>query len=700
MCIILLNSMQSLFSVIKTRHFWLRAFFVTSVAYLVIFGINLVVLALWCGINMQTYPTDGTFQLYNPLRRMLAGQAPGGDFPFFHGIGVPYIHFLPYYILGHNLFAAETTKWLISPLLFFVVNGIFLFAFFRDTKKTVAGLAVIVGIASLWMFGSFYPSNSLISIRTTFPMLVAAALIWQTSRTLRIKYLPPLKLNILIATFLLAAAVLCGTEQGLAAIIAYLCIRSYHYVKDSSLSYKSKTLGLLLEAFLIGLFTLILLWLLSHGHVSQTLRYALIEVPGDQGWYFGGPPNLYLSFGNIITGLLHFEMIYMYPLLALGGFATYRILKHDLHPKLHPAIYFFLCYGLIVFIVSSTGYFLPSAHLIPLQRGLVLIAVIAFVIWLYDEKSKVRLTKKALLVITTAFLALLTCWSIVRTVAMDPVEVAKKSIIARHSDDFYPLSNEWRKDVNDILPAIPINATIWSTYTGVFDSIRGQLNPSSGGEDYIIHALGDERRATYVNDFAKQKPDYVITMRPAFFVYEEWLWAQNWSFYKELFTHYKVVKLSDMHVLWRHDKMLEPDTRPYTKVSVQNNQWKLPDNNSDKPQLFEVKIGYAASANLGIGQLDRIPRYLVNTDKGGITVCPVSLPSTKNTFVFPLIVAAHSNETIVNAAAKGILPTSSLNINSVELRELPLPGSTRDLFYDNTQSPPEIKIYKVNCNQH
>lgn len=653
---------------------------------------------------MQTYPTDGTFQLYDPLRRLIAGQSPGHDFPFFHGIGVPYIHFPLFYILGHNLFAAETTKWLVSPILFFITSSAFLYAFFRDLKKTMVGLAIIVGIASLWMFGSFYPSNSLLSIRTTFPMLAAAALIWQTNRVIKIKYLPPLKYNLFVVMFLLAAAVLCGTEQGLAAIIAYLLVRAYQYITDPLLSRILKISGFLVECFLISLFTFFLLWLLSHNHVAETLHYALLDVPSDQGWYFGGPPNLYLSFGNIITGLLHEEMVYIYILIAFGGFATYQILKHKILPLLHPAIYFFLCYGLIVFLVSSTGYFLPSAHLIPLQRGLVLIGVIAITIWLYDEKSKIRLFKKhtltIALIVTTALLAFLAGWSIVRMVAMNPVEVVKKSMVARHADDLYPLSAEWREDVNDILPAIPEKASIWSTYTGVFDSIRGEMNPSSGGEDYIIHALGDARRETYVSDFTTMKPNYVITMRPGFFIYEEWLWEHNWDFYKQLFTHYKVVRLGSMHVLWQYDNSLAPDTRPFNKIAVRDSQWDLPKNDTDKPTLFEVKVNYAASVHLGIDQLNKISRYLVNTNEGGITECPVSLPPAKNTFIFPVIVAAHHGTTTVSAAAKGILPTASLDIKSVEYRELPLPSSTRDLFYDNTQSPPDIKIHKIDCNQH
>ena len=42
---------------------------------------------------MDSYGANGTFQLYNPLRRLLDGEALARDFSFFHGVGVPLLHF-------------------------------------------------------------------------------------------------------------------------------------------------------------------------------------------------------------------------------------------------------------------------------------------------------------------------------------------------------------------------------------------------------------------------------------------------------------------------------------------------------------------------------------------------------------------------------------------------------------------------------
>jgi len=49
---------------------------------------------------------DGPFQLFNALRRIDAGQLPGRDFPAFHGLGLPLVHYPFYRALGGDLLAS------------------------------------------------------------------------------------------------------------------------------------------------------------------------------------------------------------------------------------------------------------------------------------------------------------------------------------------------------------------------------------------------------------------------------------------------------------------------------------------------------------------------------------------------------------------------------------------------------------------
>jgi len=61
---------------------------------------------------------DGPFQLYNSLRRIFVGQRGGADFQFFHGIGIPYLHYIPFRLLGGNFIASELTRESVSSVLY------------------------------------------------------------------------------------------------------------------------------------------------------------------------------------------------------------------------------------------------------------------------------------------------------------------------------------------------------------------------------------------------------------------------------------------------------------------------------------------------------------------------------------------------------------------------------------------------------
>src|SRR3954469_21170580 len=83
-------------------------------------------------------PVDGPFQLFNALRRIAAGQRGGADFQFFHGMGVPYLHYLPFRLFGGGFLASEITRQLISIIAYPAVLVVFFRAFTRDWPRTLA----------------------------------------------------------------------------------------------------------------------------------------------------------------------------------------------------------------------------------------------------------------------------------------------------------------------------------------------------------------------------------------------------------------------------------------------------------------------------------------------------------------------------------------------------------------------------------
>lgn len=263
-----------------------------STLYILAFVCYAILAALGHGIAMDSYAANGTFQLYNPLRRLFEGEVLAKDFPFFHGVGVPILHFPIFSLLGHGVFAAEVAKSLVSPLLFFFSSYIIFFALFRSLKKAVIATGLFT-VVSLYCIDIIWPGNSLLGVRTTFPFLAAAFMLWQpkwrvTLGSKRKRW--SIRLYKPLLYLLMALSVACGTEQGLAFIVAYTLIVLYHAVRQKQ-PFRQWAISPLIELAFIALAVYGVLSLFTLGNAHAALHYALVDVAKDQGWYFGTPPN-------------------------------------------------------------------------------------------------------------------------------------------------------------------------------------------------------------------------------------------------------------------------------------------------------------------------------------------------------------------------------------------------------------------------
>jgi len=80
------------------------------------FVVAAVAVAIETALHFSGSAIDGPFQVYNALRRIDAGQRPGVDFQFFHGVGVPYLHYWLYRLLGGRFQDAEFAREVLSAL--------------------------------------------------------------------------------------------------------------------------------------------------------------------------------------------------------------------------------------------------------------------------------------------------------------------------------------------------------------------------------------------------------------------------------------------------------------------------------------------------------------------------------------------------------------------------------------------------------
>lgn len=83
-------------------------------------------------------PFDGPFQLFNWLRRIDHGQLPGRDFNCFHGLGIPYIHYPLYKLMGGGILGSEFSRQVMSR---FAMIATYLIISRIITKKYTLGIA-------------------------------------------------------------------------------------------------------------------------------------------------------------------------------------------------------------------------------------------------------------------------------------------------------------------------------------------------------------------------------------------------------------------------------------------------------------------------------------------------------------------------------------------------------------------------------
>jgi hypothetical protein len=68
--------------------------------------------------------------------------------------------------------------------------------------------------------------------------------------------------------------------------------------------------------------------------------------------------------------------------------------------------------------------------------------------------------------------------------------------------------------------------------------------------DYLIHALGPQRRSDYVRRLGDVRPLFVSTIRDDFTPWECWLRTVNWDFYAQLLKEYKPVDRTLYNIVW------------------------------------------------------------------------------------------------------------------------------------------------------
>jgi hypothetical protein len=656
-------------------------------------------LGLWCyqhvavgvyeAAEFNGFIANGPFQLYNPLRRLAAGQIAGVDFQFFHGLGVPFVHYPLFVLFGKTFYAAELSRQLTSIIGYFV--SLFVFVLVATKGKLSHALIGCVAVIYLGIFISFdevspftwiaTAGNSLLGVRAAFPLITFAVLLsdlrWGRKA--------------ILGGICLALTLCCGTEHGLAMLLIVfgvgvptMGIRAWRkQPREEATTFESPLFFVLLFASFIVSLGAIYLTLSTPAGMIAALRYNLSSVPAEQYWYFGVPPN---EFAGTLAELGQLgKRNCLFLLLLCGSFFVlwWKVtFARVADRKLTIVACWMLGYA-VISCLSCLG-MLSKGYLAPAFR----ISQIVFCLWLYRTNALSTLVanvKTRWPQWQTPFAAASVLFAV--GWILGGAFLAIQSFPPAHFKLWpFPsqqLSITWQKHLQQAetaLATLPLKSQpprLWSLYAGLLEDKYGVFHPR---EDYIIHALGKERRAAYLQGLRDTQPDVVQTIRKSFFYhqtrfhnYEQWLRNSSWEVYEDILNNYDLLTVTDRSIFWqRKSAVWQAPAQNYQTIPVPPNATtvELPIA-SKTPTIYVVRVQYhTTNPWRRVPIVGGLPRFLIHTENTWDDL-PVSLPPYAQEFLFHVLVKPDCKPQLRFQVASP-LPAASLQITSVAIRPLPL----------------------------
>ena len=628
---------------------------------------------------------DGPFQLYNALRRIQGGFKPGIDFQFFHGIGIPFLHYPLYLLFGGRLEGSELARQLLSTLVYPVVFLVVFRAFTRDWRRTwwLTAVALAASIA-LHLTGLTNPLNGMLGLRSTMPMLVPAAFYVSRAGFQRT----------FVTGLCLGLALFLSTEQGIAAILAFCVVSGAALFRPPE---RARRLVGALNTVLLGIATFLLLVFLVAGHGTVgVLSYNFRAVPMDQYWYFGAPPNVFISSWARLPGML----LHVWPVgvavvlivvavvvcltrVARGGDAE-TVRRSD-------ALALYAVYGLVS-CASLLGIF-AAAYVQPCWRALIVLALLGLTN--AGDAVAFRSSENARVVVPVwmpaAALAAVV-WLCIATPSALGILASAPRVIAEHVIRRAPFSvgGIWPETMHDDEAVIASRTSpsgqlpsIWSTYSGWLEARYGVFHPSF---DYIIHALGPANRAQYFDRFRATAPQLVQTVLPSYTQYEVWIEQTSWEFYEDLLKRYAVVQRTPWSLFWERQQgeappnalIGEPTVDPGTQIAAFG---PVPPSPGMPVTLMTVEVEYQTRNPLGrIPLVGSNPRFLIGIT-GGLPHNPVTLNPYVTKARFPLVAAPGSTPTLAFRTFS-LLPGASVEVRHIRVWQVPVGRANQEWLAD------------------
>lgn len=501
--------------------------------------------------NVDFIPINGTFQNYNPVRRLLSGQIPMQDFQDYLGLGHLYLGAFVTMLFGgdyHASLYAFDLLAILSTLLIFLTIG---HSVLQDrtlivtTTGTVFVLLItkyitfckgepFFGELIIALFEGMETGNSARHIRGMIMPIVLALLLLSDRFLPKVvkkakipdgfaRWLPAIVTG-LIAGF----AFVWSNDYGISSWVCLAIMTGW-----TSLCRFRKLgpaiLDVLVELVASLVSLLVVVWLATQGNVALWLQ-SIGGTGGYQRWYYNSGKAYYLfdlEYSKWILLQAAVCIAFMVALFRNRG-SREAVIRYGI-----PALANMICY------CAANEYRLLSGNRLSGVAYITLFATALFEgMRLCAGKQKVR-----------RFLAIFSVVVGLSWIGFTAIKGTPK-VEGVYLEELGGTMTELGED---ILAAEEFlnGERFWSTYASAQEVHQGTFQPS--GTDYIIHVMGDRQREEYLNKFKTGDFRYTATIRASYTGWEYWVMRANWFFYQELYENWHPVFANEYEVYWERN---------------------------------------------------------------------------------------------------------------------------------------------------
>lgn len=530
-------------------------------------GFEILILLLICilhgisaGHYVNFFPINGSFQNFNPVRRLLDGQVPYQDFQDYLGIGHLYVGVIGTVLFGGN-FQASLMAFSFWTLFSFALLCLVLsYSVFKDKLASVSFSNIIL---VLLIAQPFFVKNMPASMDEIKSVFEAALQVGNSARFVRGMILP-----ISCILFRLAYAAyrwvytqkpvvrghevlikLCGA--GLIAgfsfiwssdygISGWLCLLIMTFIivfarvrrPDKAFFGAAVTLA----ASLVSIFLLVEIFTL--GHFGEWFG-SVFGTGGYQGWYYNSDKSFYLfqvDFSYIMLVQAILCIAYLVALFVSHG-SCEAIFRYGI-----PAFCNMTAFCAVnEYRMLSGGNAREFAHAVLLVTLLSELCRCVRAI-LFQDKGRelfgIIASLVGMVLLVSSFIGEVSFWNISGKEG-EYVEAMGGNMTSLYKD---------LRNTSEFLKG----ESFFATYASAQEVVESKFQPS--GTDYIIHVLGDSQREDYLESFQNDDFRYAATMNGKYTEWEYWVQRANWFFYRELYRNWHPVFANTYELYWERNE--------------------------------------------------------------------------------------------------------------------------------------------------